>query len=232
MSRVGEIARLCLCIAGFAIVAMGLVPGAAPTAQAAVMSFSGIGDGCPGIPNDPYTESGITARGTSDGLSSWTRPGSAHLDTGGSTCPSGVEFTTGGLFDAISAEIFPLTPTAYCSEAGTECSDPYENVLWQGFVGGVVVASDQFWMGDGPSTYAFGDAFRGLDKLVVRILLPNVATVGGWCFDSPCSHFDLDNVTLALLPAPMISPMRPPAGAVSIVWASWRTSESLSDPMR
>lgn len=47
-----------------------------------------------------------------------------------------------------------------------------------------------------------GEAFRDLDKLTVSALRPDIARIGGECFDAPCAHFELDNLVLAPVPLP------------------------------
>lgn len=175
--------------------------GAGP-APAANMTFSGLTGDCVGTPS--YTENGITATsGGGTDIAYHLNPGVLHMDDSGTTCPQSVEFTMARPFDAISVDILPLESN-YCADPDN-CSapgDPYDNVLWEGFVGDAIVASSKFFMGTTDSTYVFGDAFRGLDKLKVSALLPSLAVIGGECFDAPCAHFELDNLNLAPIPLP------------------------------
>lgn len=181
---------------------LGLAVMAVGPANAATMTFSGLSGDTAGSPPS-YVENGITATGIGGSPAFHTRPGALHLDDSGTPFPHRVEFTMALPFHAISVDILPIVPTAYCSDPSCESAgDPYDNVLWEGLVGDTVVASSKFFMGTTNSTYTFGDTFRGLDKLAVTALLPDFDRIGGACFDAPCAHFDLDNLVLAPVPLP------------------------------
>lgn len=185
-----------------ALSVLALAASAGSTVSAATMSFSGLAGFCNGL-SPSYTESGITATGLDSNPAYFLNPGVLHMDDSGTTCPQSVAFTMALPFSAIGVDILPLGPTAYCSDPNCEQpGDPYENVRWEGLVGGTVVASDTFFMGTTDSTYVFGDAFRNLDELRVSALLPDFARIGGECFDAPCAHFELDNLVLAPIPLP------------------------------
>jgi hypothetical protein len=153
-----------------------------------------------GLPNNEFatntiTEDGITAKATWGGLGSFTRPGMAHIDDGGSSYASGISFTTGGLFNASSVEIHALT-SSYCSD-WDNCGVPFDNVVVEGWREGLKIASEAFSMGAdwSVSTYLFGSAFDVLDRLVIRAGWAPI-TADSMCMDSPCAQFDIDNVTL------------------------------------
>ena len=186
----------------------------APTpSSAAVMTFSGVNPGC-GTSGINYTENGIVASIASAN----NNPGVLHLDDFHDFCPSSSTFTASNdePFDAISARILPLDEgrTNYCADAGPNgerCNelrdngeyDPYENVRWEGLVDGLVVASDEFYMGSSPFTYVFGETFRGIDALRVTALSGPFAGFSAGCWDFPCAHFEIDDVTLALTVIPV-----------------------------
>lgn len=182
-------------------------------ANANVMTFSDIlnGDG-----QNTYSEDGILATGSGGGVGVFFYPEAAHLDDGGSGFARFITFTMATRFDALS---FDIKSNGFDNWLALEDSDgntvffenniPFENVLVQGFRGGSLVASDAFNMLDF-STYVFS-GFLGIDALTIGFtsrptasdfayLIPG-GTPGFEC-DSPCSHFDVDNVTLQPVPLP------------------------------
>lgn len=171
-------------------------------AEAANMSFSGISGFCVD-PNPTYVENSITARGVHDNPAAFFDPGVLRLEDGGTNCPHRVEFTMATPFDAVSVDILPVGSN-YCADPATcdHSGDPYENVLWEGLIGGTVVASHQFFMGTADSTYAFGSAFSGLDVLRVTALAADAARLGGVCTDAHCAQFEIDNLNLSAIPLP------------------------------
>ncbi len=136
-----------------------------------------------------YVENNITA--TAIGDFAWHRvSGAVHLDDYGTGFPSLVSLSTGMIFDALSFDIF----------SGGFADDPYSNIMVQGFLGGVSVATSIFTMnaveGFG-ETFALGQGFGGIDLLQISAVSPSG---GGYC--APCGHFNLDAVVLAdTLPA-------------------------------
>jgi hypothetical protein len=184
-----------------AVLTLGLAAPFGSPATAATMSFSGLPGSCLGA-SPAYAEAGITATDSGFGPAYWARPGVLHMDDSGTFCPQSVTFATARPFDAVSVDILPLS-SWYCADPGNcAATDPYDNVLWEGLVGDTVVASDAFFMGTTDSTYVFGEAFRTLDELRVSALRPDIARIGGECFDAPCAHFELDNLVLAPVPLP------------------------------
>jgi hypothetical protein len=199
----------------FLAVSVVAFAGLAPRpAAAAVMTFSGIGPGC-GTSGVNYTEDGITATIAAAN----NNPGVLHLDDFHEFCPSTSTFTTGTLFDAFSVRILPMDDgrTNYCADQGADgnrCNDlifdggydPYANVRWEGLLEGTVVATDEFYMGTSSWTYLFGDDFAGIDALRVTALTGPFLGGGTGCWQFPCAHFEVDDLTLALALAPVPVP--------------------------
>jgi len=165
-------------------------------ALSAVVTFTGL----PGEDGFllPWIEDGVTASSASGEVASFDIADAAHLDDSGSGYAADIDFVLGGLFNAISFDIIP-TGNHYCSNPNAfNCADPYDNVLVEGFLGGSLISSDSFYMGDSPSTYLFGSGFTQIDLLTISALLP-----GGFCSDDPCAHFNIDNVALNSVPLPL-----------------------------
>ena len=192
-------------------VAIGLSALAMP-ALSATMTFSDIG-------LDPlaksYVENGIFASGNGN-LGIENGGGGLHLDDFGTSAPSKVSFTMASNFDAIS---FLLDPVAFdftvYFDNRTTSRPTYLNVLVQGFRSGALVSNLMFDMGSASDPYLINlnGAFNNLSSLVIGILnpdfalyrsLPGVASVGP-C--APCSHFNIDNVTLSPVPLPAGLPL-------------------------
>jgi len=189
-------------------------------AQASTMTFDNL--------TDPfatsYTEAGITATGNGDmGMYS---TGTVHIDDGGTSAPSSVTFTmAAGAFNAVSFDILPLGFSfEYCDPSGACTYPSFANVQVQGFNGISLVSSLIFDMGQGlqPYTVALGSVFSNLSSLTISILYPTWAFQNlpqgatAWC-DSPCSHFEIDNVTLnAVTPAPVPLPAGLPLAASAL----------------
>jgi hypothetical protein len=211
----------------FLMLLLPLLPLLPRDAGAATMTFSGIHEGC-GAPLEVFQghiEDNIVATPLGFGtLATAGTPGVAHMDDGGTGCTGMVDFELFALagllpdgtafsfdrrrFDASSVEMRPFA-TAFCAPTRSEdeffCGDGYDNVRWQGFRDGSLIASDTFFVGTGaPYTYVFGDLFRDLTSLRLTALPPFVE--GGRCDDSPCGHFEIDNLVLAavnLTPVPL-----------------------------
>jgi hypothetical protein len=186
-------------------------------AAAATMTFNG-------LPTDEFTtntwtEDGITAKATWGGLGSHSRPDMAHIDDGGSSFASGISFVTGGLFEATSFDIHALT-SSYCSDWDT-CGVPFDNVVVEGWRDGMKVAKEAFSMGAdwSVSTYLFGSAFDLLDRLVIRAGWVPMGGPDSFCMDSPCAHFDIDNVTLQAATNPSVSAVPLPPAIVLMLSA-------------
>lgn len=182
----------------------------ASTATAATMTFSNV--------TDPfartYVEDGITVSANGD-LAVYSA-GTAHIDDGGTSAPSRLEFSMGTAFDAVS---FDISPEGF-NYLGFDGSDfvalSYENVLVQGFQGAALTSSLMFDMTSRASIYTIllGPAFTNLTLLTIEVLLPPLSTPAGYvftqCSDSPCSHFEIDNVVLnpvAAVPLPASLPI-------------------------
>lgn len=178
------------------------------SANAATMTFDNLPSGIGGT---TWTENGITARSLFGGeIASFTNPGQAHLDDSGTSHAHSIAFTMGSRFNAKSFLIQPLGFNfTGCAVVGSGCASSFANVQVQGFRNGSLVALTRFDMGTGrsPSTFTFGSAFSGLNRLVIGFTpfsaLP--ASILNNC-DAPCSHFDIDNVTLAAVPLPAALP--------------------------
>ena len=166
---------------------------------AATMTFTGLSSS--GGSGGPFIEDGITAQGNIFGVGSFDTVDTAHMDTGGAPFPSAITFTMDRAFHAVSFDILPL-PSFLCSTASpTVCGLEHDNVVVQGFDDGGLVASDSFWMGDSANTYLFSSAFRNLTSLRISIVLPPIDDTV-FCADNPCSHMNIDNVTLTAVPLP------------------------------
>lgn len=181
-------------------------------ASAATMTFNNIS-------LDPlsktYAEDGIFASGNGF-LGIENGSGGLHLDDAGTSAPSKVNFTMASNFNAAS---FLLDPVGFdlvvCSGKNT-CAEPtYINVLVQGFRGATLVSNLTFNMGATLDPYLvnLGGAFTDLSSLLIGIIYPDIAsykalpgvTSAGPC--APCSHFNIDNVTLAPVPLPAGLPL-------------------------
>lgn len=184
-------------------------------AQAATMTFDNL--------TDPfatsYSENGITATG--DGDMGMYSTGSVHIDDGGTSAPSQVTFTmAAGAFDAVSFDLRPIGfYLEYTDPAGNLSMPSWANVQVQGFSGINLVSSLTFDMGQTPTTITLNSMFRNLTSLTIGILFPDwiyqnlPANASVYC-DSPCSHFEIDNVTLnAVNPAPVPLPAGLPLAA-------------------
>ena len=135
-----------------------------------------------GTPN-VYVENSITATATGD-FASHNVEGAVHLDDAGTGFPWLVSLSTGDLFDALSFDVL----------SGGFAYGAYPNILAEGFLGSVSVATSIFSMNaveGGGETFAFGQEFGGIDLLQISAVSP---LGGGLC--APCGHFNLDAVVL------------------------------------
>lgn len=156
-----------------------------------------------------YSEAGITAT-SNDDFASFTRLQAAHLDDGGSSFASILTFTMASRFNAISFDLLPLATDFDFDVFGGSIGDLYNNVHIVGTRAGSVVAEKKFSAGTTDNTFSFGAAFSNLDSLSIAAILPDFSKIGGACFDSPCGHFDVDNVSLnsvAAVPLPAGLPL-------------------------
>lgn len=179
-----------------AVVASGL---SATASVAATMNFDTLPD--EGAQLSTYVENGITAKAIGGALAYSGSPGFAHIDDSGTGLASGLDFTMGGLFDAVG---FSLTSLGYNF---WDPPGPYtDNIVVTGFQGNSIVSTATFLLSDIAGTVQsimLGTGFTSLSKLRIELLYPvNSATC-----DAPCGHFDLDSVTLnAVGPAPVPLP--------------------------
>ena len=172
---------------------------ATTAAPAATMTFANLPD--EGAQLLSYSENGIKAKAFGGVVAYEGMPGYAHLDDSGTGLATGLDFTTGGLFDAASFDLvswgynfwFPPGPLS-------------DNIAVTGFLNGSVVSQASFILSDIAGTlqsFALGSGFAGIDKFRIELLYPvNIAMC-----DAPCGHLDLDSVTFngvgpALVPLP------------------------------
>ncbi|MEH6404706.1 MAG: hypothetical protein V7750_15115 [Sneathiella sp.] len=170
--------------------------------NASVMTFDSVP--AAGIPL-PYSENGIFT----PAALSFNNLEAVHIDDFGTGHPDKVEFTMSSRFDALSFDLYGYP---------TRVIDPFNNVYVQGWRGGSLVASDEFWMGDF-NTYLFGDLFSNLDKLIIGVQLP--VPFSKCFFEAPCTHFNIDNVTLTAVPLPASFPIFF-AGLALLGWVRFR----------
>jgi hypothetical protein len=168
----------------------------------------------PGALGNIYSENGITITGGGR----HNNPEVLHMDDSGTSFSSTASITTDGVFNAVSFDILPakndFTVRLFNPADETEITldqYPYNNVRVQGFRDGTLIAEDNFFMED-YSTYSFNSMFSGLDTLNIMALRPEQFIDGiktsvledypgylidAGCFDAPCAHFDIDNITIA-----------------------------------
>lgn len=177
-----------------------VVSGMSATATgAATMNFDTLPD--EGAMLSSYVENGITAKSTGGTLAFYGSPGFAHVDDSGTGLTNGIDFTMGGLFDAVG---FSLTSLGYNF---WDPPGPYtDNIVVTGFQGNSIVSTATFLLSDIAGTVQsimLGAGFTSLSKLRIELLYP----VNSAACDAPCGHFDLDSVTLnAVGPAPVPLP--------------------------
>jgi hypothetical protein len=166
-------------------------------AGANVVTFSGIPFDDPF--NPVWVEDGITVTANASDFGSFTIPDTLHLD-GQSPYTDRVEFTMASVFDARSIDIIPVpisgAYSARCDQTGAVCGLPFLNVLLEGYVADDLVAIMSMWMGTSPFTLYFPETFSGLTSLRLSMLADNA------CWDSPCTHMNIDSVTLEAVPIP------------------------------
>jgi hypothetical protein len=181
-------------------------------AFAATMTFTGLS-------LDPlartFSEDGILASGNGF-LGIENGSGGLHLDDAGTSAPSKVSFTMATNFNAVSFLLDPVGFDFLVCSGRSSCSEPtYLNVLVQGFSGSTLVSDLTFDMGSSLDPYlvSLGSAFSNISSLLIGVIYPDVAsframpgvTSAGPC--APCSHFNIDNVTLAPVPLPAGLPL-------------------------
>ncbi|GLQ07271.1 hypothetical protein GCM10007924_24920 [Sneathiella chinensis] len=191
-------------ITAFLFLLSALLPA---SATAATMTFSGLTS-----EHDVWTEDGITATGLDGATASVLRGEVGHLDDGSTQFATTIEFTMAGDFSANAFDLIPLGQSAIdCNPDLRSCAFPFTDAVWdnvvvEGWKDGVLVASDSFWMGETASTYSFDSSFSLLDTLLIKNLrLPEGADF--YCLIDYCSHFNIDNVQLTVVPLPAALPL-------------------------
>lgn len=181
-----------------AAIAVALTGLSATATAAATMNFDTLPD--EGAMLSTYVENSITAKAIGGALAYSGQPGFAHIDDSGTGLASGLDFTMGGLFDAVG---FSLTSLGYNF---WDPPGPYtDNIVVTGFQGSTIVSTATYLLSDIAGTVQsilLGAGFTGLSKLRIELLYP----VNTAMCDAPCGHFDLDSVTLnpaGMAPVPL-----------------------------
>lgn len=170
----------------------------AVSAPAAVVTFKDLD----ADPRFVYNEAGVRVTGNEE-IGAFGRPQTAHMDDSGTSFSSRLRFETGGLFDAVSFDLFPIFPTQFCPLTGCDGTSPiFDNMLVRGFRNGTEVARTAFFMGVAPNTFTFDDTFLRIDSLMISLVFPSPTSTVGECVDVPCTHLDIDNVVLRPVPLP------------------------------
>lgn len=159
----------------------------------------------------PYSEDGILAEPRGGYLGASGSPQVAHMDTDGTGFANSIDFSMAERFNAISFDYDPLGwgNIFYLGDGSDPFVVPYLNVELVGERDGSVVATSIFQMNDEDTLYQFGTAFENIEKLTISLLFPSREVVGDGnyeCFD-PCSHWNIDNVTLSAVPLPVALPL-------------------------
>lgn len=177
-------------------------------ALAATMTFDTLPD--EGAQLHTYWQNGIRATALGGVLAYEWVPGSAHIDDAGTGHANGVQFTMGGVFDAVG---FDLVSYGY---QFFDPPDPLsDNITVTGFLGGAAIANTSFLLSDiagQAQSFLLGSSFGGIDMLQIVLNYP----LNSAMCDAPCGHFDLTSVTLNGPPAPV--PL--PASALMLMAAS------------
>lgn len=193
------------------LLAAALLLSAAPAA-AAVLSFNGVpggGDGCLAGNPESVTEAGFTI---SNCPGYWIAPGEVHLDDGGTGFRDSVDFSAPFRFRAESVTILGLGSAFTDQETWEPVA--YENVLFEGFRDGVLVARQGHSTGilaNSIHTVLFGPDFAALDLLRISQVLPGAEDLArypdAYCADSPCAHVSLLEIRLSPVPLPAGLPL-------------------------
>jgi len=180
-------------------------------ASASTMTFNDIHGGF------QYVENGIVAKVRETIIGVGFAPhgvdDTLHLDDSATSWPSSVSFAMVGtsLFNAVSFDVLPAGYRVYVNDHGAEMHiPPWENVLVRGFRGNELVAEDAFAMGTQPFTYLFNSSFASISQLTIGFTPTAQFFSNGYFCDAPCSHFNIDNVTLvgvAPVPIPASLPL-------------------------
>lgn len=159
---------------------------------------------------------------------SYTANGKVHADDAGTGIWDSYSIRSSQPFSVLSIDISGLGQNFYLENpcySSTEpfCEDPfwiktpYDNVLFQGYAGTDLVATQRYSTGldAGTLTLLLGPDFKGLNTLVISAVTPDFASIpfpGGECVDYPCGHFDFDNLRLDFGQNP-VAPVPLPASA-------------------
>lgn len=139
--------------------------------------------------------------------------GVLHMDDGGTSASRHVTFTMGKRFRAVSFQVpWSSFNSFICNDETGECEQfTSNNLLIEGFRGGKSVISQWINTDDvAPNSFQFSRAFTGLTSIRLWLLGPQLLNRPGYtsfCADNPCSHFNLDNVTLSPVPVPAGLPL-------------------------
>jgi hypothetical protein len=162
-----------------------------------------------GYPIAQFTEQGYTITGNYGHLGSFGVPSTLHLDDGGTGNAGRVAISGPGPFDVASVVVKPAGTELILAFDLPDGSTGYESVAYdevgiKGFRGGAEVASATFSAFDS-MLITLDSTFRNLDLLSIFVIYPNIAAIESqitkphtslFCADSPCGHFDLDEVTV------------------------------------
>ncbi len=194
-------------------------------ALASTVTFADILHGDDPLAPSSITEDGVTVTGSGGGFGHFGDPGTLHLDDSGTPLADRVSVTTGGAFNPVSFDVSggnvlraSLTDPVNLSEQ--EINVPYDDLLLQGFRGGLLIAEDNFPMED-VSTYFFDSDFSNIDTLTISALRPEphlssieallLEDFPGYSIDfvcdAPCAHFDIDNIVVNPVPLPAALPL-------------------------
>lgn len=161
----------------------------------------------PAYLGNTYVEQGFFADMVGPNLVSpcplyWGIPGTIHLDDEGTPIGNSVAFSSGGRFTVHALDVISggIQSPIFDPATGTYNFNAYDNVLFQGFRNGQLVASLAYSTGATAGTIwnvTFGAAFANLDQFIVTQVKPNAST-----FCSPCGHVHLDNLQISPIPLP------------------------------
>lgn len=181
-------------------------------AHATTITFNNIapyaGGGC-GIAPATYSEAGYTVAGCP---SPFLGSGVVHLDDAGTSFGNSITVTygTGQAFTAHSVDVWGY---------GSNLIDfngigyAYDNVLFQGYSGANLVATQNFSTGlnGGNFTVTLSALFQNITSFVITQVYPSQSLMAslpgqGYC-PAPCAHVDIDNIVVSAVPLPASAAM-------------------------
>ncbi|PKP79415.1 MAG: hypothetical protein CVT80_16150 [Alphaproteobacteria bacterium HGW-Alphaproteobacteria-2] len=199
-------------VSPLSLLAAALLLAASPAA-AASLTFDGVPEGgganCFGGGPESVAEGGFTI---SNCPGYWIAPGNIHLNDGGSAFSGSVEFSAPVPFRAESVTILGFG-SAFTDQ---ETREPvaYENVLFEGFRDGALVARQGHSTGllaKSVETVLFGPEFAALDLLRISQVLPGAEDLArypdAYCADRPCAQISLLDIRLSPVPLPAGLPL-------------------------